>query len=305
MSAPPANPLLPPAVQALYPFAAHYLDLDGVRMHYLDEGSGPTVVLLHGNPTWSFYYRELVLALRGEYRVIVPDHIGCGLSDKPQDYPYRLATHVANLERLLTHLNVGPLTLGVHDWGGPIGLGYAARHREALERLVVFNTTCHLTRDYPWRILVCKLPLLGALGVRGLNGFVLAAQRLAVCQRAPLAPSVRAGYLLPYDTYAHRVAVHRFVQDIPLGPGHPTWATGQEILANLDWLRHKPTLICWGARDFCFTDRFLAQWRQRLPQARVHVFPAAGHYVVEDAAPEIIPLLREFLHEPDVPTVVG
>jgi haloalkane dehalogenase len=282
----------------LYPFASHFLDLDGHRYHYLDEGQGPVLLLLHGNPTWSFYYRELVLALRDRFRVIVPDHLGCGLSDKPQDYPYRLANHIANLQRLIAHLKLDRYTLICHDWGGPIGFGAAVTHPERIERLVVFNTTCLVTDHYPRRILVCQWPLLGPLAIRGLNFFARGATRMAVCHRDRMTPAVKAGYLRPYDSYANRIANLRFVQDIPLRPSHPSWATAKSVEERLPLLAGKPMLICWGQRDFCFDDYFLDHWRRAFPHAQVHVFPDAGHYVVEDAADRIIPLLRDFLAAP-------
>lgn len=283
------------AFAQLYPFASHFLELDGHRLHYLDEGQGPVLVMLHGNPTWSFYYRRLVLALRDRYRVIVPDHMGCGFSDKPQDYAYRLENHAANVQRLLAHLQVREYCLFVHDWGGPIGLATAVTRPEALRGLVVFNTTCHLTRDYPLGILLCKLPGLGSLAIRGLNLFALAALRFASGHHDRLTPAIRAGYLRPYDSYAHRIANLRFVQDIPLGPAHPSWAYGQAVLGKLGLLRDKPVQVCWGARDFCFDDAFLAVWRERFPQAAVEVFADAGHYVVEDAHERILPLVERFL----------
>src|SRR5512137_1165151 len=126
-----------PDITKYYPFAGHYLDLDGLRLHYLDEGSGEPVVMLHGNPTWSFYYRNLVLALRDKYRCIVPDHIGCGMSDKPGDdrYDYTLQSRVDDLEALLDSLGVtNGITLVVHDWGGMIGMAYATRHPERIKR---------------------------------------------------------------------------------------------------------------------------------------------------------------------------
>ena len=107
----------------IYPFKSNFLNIDGIKYHYLDEGSGETIVMLHGNPTWSFYYRNLIIGLRDNYRIIVPDHIGCGMSDKPQDYSYHLENHIKNLTIFLQTLNIPNLRLIVHDWGGPIGLG--------------------------------------------------------------------------------------------------------------------------------------------------------------------------------------
>jgi len=131
----------------LYPFESHYLDRGPLRYHYLDEGRGEPVVMVHGNPTWSFYFRELIVALRGSYRCIVPDHIGCGLSDKPGDdrYRYRLASRVDDLDALMGHLNIREnVTLVLHDWGGMIGMAWALRRPDRIKRLIVMNTAAFL-----------------------------------------------------------------------------------------------------------------------------------------------------------------
>ncbi|MBE0583532.1 MAG: alpha/beta fold hydrolase, partial [Desulfofustis sp.] len=117
-----------------YSFAPRFVQTPGGRMHYIDEGQGPVVVMLHGNPTWSYFYRHLIASLSSRFRVIVPDHLGCGFSDKPQRYDYCLENHINNIDRLLAYLHIDKLSLVVHDWGGAIGMGYATRHSEAIER---------------------------------------------------------------------------------------------------------------------------------------------------------------------------
>ncbi len=284
--------------QHLYPFTSHWLDLDGVRCHYLDEGSpgAPVLVMLHGNPTWSFYYRRLILALKDQYRVIVPDHIGCGLSDKPQSYAYTLAQHIQNLERLLRHLAVKNITLVLHDWGGAIGMGYAVRHPEMVERFVIFNTAAFFVPTLPLRIAVCRVPYLGAWLVRGLNSFLRGALRFATSQPAKFTPDVRCGYFAPYDNWRNRVALHQFVKDIPLQNSHPTRSVLAEIEANLPRFGNHPMLILWGADDFCFTTSvFLPEWQKRFPNAQINVLPQAGHFVVEDAHEEILSRMQQFL----------
>jgi haloalkane dehalogenase len=280
----------------LYPFQSNWIDLDTVRYHYLDEGprDAPAAVMLHGNPTWSFYYRTLIPALSQTYRIIVPDHIGCGLSDKPQNYTYTLDQHIRNLETLLGHLNLSQFSLVLHDWGGVIGMGYATRHPERISSFIIFNTAAFVLKKLPLRILVCRPRLLGAVLVRGLNAFAGLATRLAVNQ--PMPTSIRAGYLAPYNNWANRIAIHRFVQDIPWEDNHPTRPLFVEIDTGLGQFQDYPMLIIWGAKDFVFTEKdFFAEWQRRFPQAETHVLPEAGHYVVEDAHSQILPWLQNFL----------
>lgn len=262
-------------------------------MSYVDEGSGPPVLLLHGNPTWSFYYRRLIPALSRQQRVIAPDHIGCGLSTKPQHYPYALATHIENLGRLVDQLNVAQIDLVLHDWGGAIGLGWAVRNPERVRRIVLLNTAAFLSPRIPWRIALCRYPILGDLAVRGLNAFAVAATFMAV--ERPMEPAVRDGFLFPYRSWADRVAIQQFVRDIPLSPRHPTWALIDAIDRDLLLLRDRPMLILWGGRDWCFSDHFLADWLKRFPAAEVARFDHAGHYLLEDAHAEVVPRVVRFL----------
>ncbi len=286
---------LPASLQALFPFRVGEYALPGGAgvMRFVDEGAGTPVVLLHGNPTWSFFYRRLIMALRDRRRVIAPDHLGCGLSDKPPHYQYCLANHIHHLEHLLAWLNLGPVDLVVHDWGGAIGMGWAVRHPELVRRIVLLNTAAFLSPYVPWRIAVGKLPWVGEWAIRHMNAFALAATVMAVTR--PLDPAVRAGYLWPYQTPADRVAIARFVQDIPLHPGHRTWPVVDAIDRDLVVLRHKEVRIFWGGRDWCFDDRFLAGWLNRFPSAYVTRLDDAGHYVLEDASDTMIAYLAQWL----------
>lgn len=284
----------------LYPFQGSYLDLAGNRLHYLDEGSGEPLVMLHGNPTWSFYYRNLVTALSDRYRAIVPDHIGCGKSDKPdrESYPYTLKQRVADLEALLESLDIKDnITLVLHDWGGMIGMTYATLHPEKIKRIVILNTGAFplpKTKPLPWSLWFCRAPFLGPLLVQGANAFSRAAVRWCVT-RKPLTPEIRQGYLAPYDTWKNRIAVLRFVQDIPLRPGDEGYDLVQKVEENIAQFRKIPTVICWGEKDFVFDRHFLKQWTEHLPDAKVYRFPEAGHYVMEDACDEIIEIVKQFL----------
>lgn len=229
------------SINHLYPFIPKKLNIGGHQLSYLDEGEGPVIVMVHGNPTWSFYYRNLVQLLKNSYRIIVPDHIGCGFSDKPQDYPYHLENHIYNLEQLLAHLGVSDISLVMHDWGGAIGMGYAGRHSETVRSLVVMNTAAFRSRSIPFRIRVCRIPLLGDLIVRGLNGFAGPATYMAVAHSMDKA--VKKGFLVPYDSWKNRVAVLRFVQDIPLSEKDYSWQTLVDVENGLEALQDKPLLL--------------------------------------------------------------
>ena len=280
-------------IKAIYPFAHHRFAVPGGALNYVDEGRGPAVLMLHGNPTWSFYYRRLIAALRLTHRVIVPDHIGCGLSDKPQQYPYRLENHIENVSRLVRHLGIQEADIIVHDWGGAIGMGYAVQRELRVRRFVVLNTAAFLSPHVPLRIAINKIPPIGAVAIRGFNGFAGLATAMAV--EKPMTPEVRAGFLLPYGNYHDRIATLRFVQDIPLRPSHPTWNLIERIDSQLIQFRDTPMQILWGGKDWCFDDSFLAGWMQRFPEAQVTRFDDAGHYVLEDAHSEIVPRVMRFL----------
>ena len=286
----------------LYPFESHLLDRDGLAYHYLDEGAGEPVLMVHGNPSWSFFYRDLVKALRPDHRCIVPDHIGMGLSEKPDDdrYSYTLQSRVDDLERLVDSLApVGKLTLVLHDWGGMIGMGFAVRHPERIGRIVLLNTAAfHLPSQMrvPLALRMVRGSGLGALGVRGMNVFARGAVAVG-CKRIAMSKEVRAGYLAPYDTWKNRIGTLRFVQDIPLTPRDSSYALVSQIEAGLSAFSKTPVLVCWGERDFVFTPEVLAHWIRCWPHAEVHRFADCGHYVLEDAGVEVAAHVRRFLEQ--------
>lgn len=289
------------AIQQLYPFRPHWVSTNGHRCHYLDEGCGEPVLMLHGNPTWSFYYRHLVQALSAEYRVIAPDHIGCGLSDKPdrRSYGYRLADRIADLESLVAQiLGDAPLTLVVHDWGGMIGLAFALRHLDRIRRVIITNTSGFLPppgKPIPLRLrLIRNFRGFAEPAVLGLNLFARAA--ILMAPRRRLTREARQGLLAPYDRPRHRMATLRFVQDIPLTPNDPSFPLVKLVDDNLHRMRHLPILICWGKHDFVFDLDYLAEWRRRFPEAEVHLFERAGHYLLEDEPQAVARTIRTFLH---------
>ncbi|MDD7939131.1 alpha/beta fold hydrolase [Actinomycetospora lutea] len=278
-----------------YPFAPRTADVGGHRMSYVDEGDrdAPPVLLVHGNPTWSFYFRTLLRSLpaRGR-RVLAPDHIGMGLSDKPSrhDHPHTLAQRVADLTAFVDGLDLTePVSLVVHDWGGPIGLAWAAEHPDRVAEIVVMNTGAFpLPPDHglPWMLRAARLPVVSDVLVRRLGAFSLGALVLGT-GRAWLPAEARRGLLAPYDRPEHRVAVHAFVQDIPLGPADPAHPVLARLEERLPLLDAHPVQVHWGMKDPVFDADILAHVERRLPRAEVFRYPDAGHYVLEDE-PEAI-----------------
>jgi haloalkane dehalogenase len=256
--------------------------------------------MLHGNPTWSFYYRNLIKRLRTRYRCIVPDHIGSGLSEKPGDdrYEYTLKSRVDDLESLLDSLGVvEKVNLVMHDWGGMIGMAYATRHPERIRSLTVMNTSAfHLPRAkrLPWILWLCRNTPLGAFFVRGFNAFAAVASYVCV-KRKPLSPEVRKLYRAPYNSWRNRIATLRFVQDIPLRPGDPAYDIVTGVEQGVGAFRNAPVLACWGMKDFVFDHTFLKRWEEEFPHAEVHRFEDCGHYILEDAAEQVESLIEDFL----------
>ncbi|MGS1077468.1 alpha/beta fold hydrolase [Pseudoxanthomonas beigongshangi] len=285
-----------------YPFTPQRFEVrPGLSMSYLDEGprDGEVVVMLHGNPSWSYYWRNLVSGLSDRYRCIVPDHIGMGLSDKPSDdrYDYTLQSRVDDVAALLRHLGItGPVTLAVHDWGGMIGFGWALSHADQVKRLVITNTAAFplpQAKPMPWQIALGRDWKFGAFIIRAFNAFSGGASYLGVKKKMPA--DVRRAYVSPYDSWANRISTVRFMQDIPLGPGDKAWALLEEAGRRLPEFADRPALLGWGLQDFVFDKHFLAGFRAALPQADVHAWDDAGHYVLEDKAAELVPLIRDFL----------
>jgi haloalkane dehalogenase len=276
------------------------MDLNGLSYHFIDEGRGDPIVMLHGNPTWSFYYRELIKALSSDFRTIVPDHIGCGLSDKPtpKNYDYKLKSRVDDLEALLEKLEANRnITLVLHDWGGFIGMTYALRHPDAIRRLIILNTAAFLPpagKALPVVLrLIRVLKPLAIPAVMGLNLFAYSALFLASYK--PLSKEVRSGLIAPYNCWKNRIATLKFVQDIHMSENNPSYRIVKETDRHLQIFSKLPALICWGKHDFVFDTEYLREWQRRLPRAEVHCFADAGHYVLEDVPREIIRLSKQFL----------
>ena len=285
-----------------YPFTPkQFQPRPGLSMSYLDEGprDGEVVVMLHGNPSWSYYWRTLVSGLSDKYRCIVPDHIGMGFSDKPDDadYDYTLQSRVDDVEALLKHLGItGPVTLAVHDWGGMIGFGWALSHAAQVKRLVVTNTAAFplpQAKPMPWQIALGRDWKFGALIIRAFNAFSSGASYLGVERRMPA--DVRRAYVSPYNNWKNRISTVRFMQDIPLGTQDKAWPLLEEAGRRLPEFADRPAFLGWGLKDFVFDKHFLAGFRAALPNAEVHAYDDAGHYVLEDKHEVLVPAIRRFL----------
>jgi cis-3-alkyl-4-acyloxetan-2-one decarboxylase len=286
----------------LYPYQSRYLNLNGLAYHYLDEGEGDPLLMVHGNPTWSFYFRHLIDAFKPGHRVIVPDHIGCGLSEKPgpERYAFELKNRIDDLTALIDHLDPQrPVTLIAHDWGGMIGLGWALNRPERLGRMVLMNTAGFFPpkgKAIPRRLRWVRNPNpIMDRAVLRFNLFARAA--LHMLPRRRLAKDVRSGLLAPYDCPRHRLATLKFVKDIPLSAGDPSGRIVADVEAALPRLTRCPVLLVWGAHDFVFDRDYFDEWCRRVPHAQAFWLQEAGHYLLEDAPVKIAGLIREFLNK--------
>lgn len=277
--------------RTLYPFEHHYVDVDGGRMHYVDEGDGPVVLFVHGTPTWSFLFRNLIRALSDEYRVIAPDHIGFGLSAKPVEWSGRPADHQRNLGTLVERLGLEDVTLVVHDFGGPIGLGWAVDHPERVRAVVLFNTWLwSLQGSAPGKLGSLLGGRFGRWLYRSFNLSPRFLVPLAFHDRRRLDPAVHRHYMSPFP-----------VPDDRRGP----WVLARELLGSTTWyeerfsrigsLRDKPGLLIWGMKDAAFGRDALARWKQALPSSQAIELEDVGHFAMEEAPDATGHALRLFL----------
>jgi len=273
-----------------FPYEPHYVEQEGLRMHYLDEGGGDPVLCLHGEPTWSFLYRKMIPVLVGAGRVVCPDYFGFGRSDKPTELGwYGFDRHYGSILRLVEDLDLRKLTVVVQDWGGPIGLRLAVEHPERVERLVIMNTgigggkppseTWLRFRDV----------------VRAAGGDFQAGRLIRTSAIRGLADEVVAAYDAPFPVAESKAGVLAFPEQVPTEPDHPNTAPLMAIREALEsW--EKPALVLFGDSDPIFAPRVAERIAEWIPGA----FPAelitnAGHFVQEDAGEEAAERIVEFL----------
>jgi len=280
-----------------FPFTSKFCRTSSGRMAYVDEGVGDPVVLLHGNPTWGYLYRRFIPPLSKSHRVVVPDDIGFGRSDKPAS-DLKLADHVQNFTELALHLDLKKVTLVMQDWGGPIGLGFATRHPERVKALVVMNTWAFRIRQgTPLHPLLeqFRIPGVGEALVQGVNLFVEGFLPAGIHQREKITDAMMQAYRAPFPDFNSRAPVLAFPRDIPVGDEHPSTATMGAIEDRLNAL-DVPMLIVWGMRDIALPSALIdLRWLKYFPRAEVHRLENAGHFLQEDEPDRIVGLIIDFL----------
>jgi len=286
------------SINRLLPYQSHFLTVDGLQMHYLDEGprEAPVVLCLHGNPTWCYYYRNLVKDLSSRFRVIVPDYLGCGLSDHPTDQHFRAIDRIRQIQSFIDQLGLKRFSLVMHDWGGSIGTGLAVRNVDAIEKLIYLNTTLTETESLPKIIKTAAKPFIGKFLTKFSMRFLKLTTTLGVCQK--LSKEVREGYYYPYRSIARRTAIWDFVADIPFDGDHPSYNQMLDLAARVPALWNLPVKIIWGLRDPCFHREMLDKVARHFPQAEILEIPDASHLVLEDAREVTSEAILEFLLSP-------
>ncbi|HWT25767.1 MAG TPA: alpha/beta fold hydrolase [Solirubrobacteraceae bacterium] len=287
MTTDPARPDWLPA--DLYPFESRYATVAGARVHYIDEGSGPPLLLLHGNPTWSFLYRDIVRGLRDRHRCLAVDHPGFGFSQPPSGYGFTPAEHAHVLEQLVLQLDLADVTMMTQDWGGPIGFAVATRHPERFAALVIANTWAW-PKDDPGTQVFSRL-LGGPIGRRLIQNRNVFVERILPggVRRGPLPEAVLNAYRGPFPTPASRRPIAVFPGEILAS--RPFLA---EVEQRLSTLRDRPALIVWPTADVAFREPERRRWEELFPDHRTVLLQGAGHYVQEDASSEIVAAIREW-----------
>ena len=289
--------MIPHSIKIDFPYRSRFIQLPNLSqaegtMHYVDEGAGEVLLCLHGNPTWSFYFRNIIEHFSKKMRVIAIDHLGCGASSSPQNFAYTLQNRINHLDFFIKKQNFERVNLLVHDWGGAIGMGWAIQYPEKINKIIFLNTAAFLSRDIPKRISLCKTPLVGEFVVRRLNGFALAATMLA--SQKKMDKKIKKAFLWPYRNFEKRIAIARFIQDIPYFSTHLSYGLVKDIEENLHKIKGKK-LFLWGCKDFCFHEKFLDKWHGIYPEAQIKKFPQAGHYILEDDPGGVIKSMDAFL----------
>ncbi len=279
----------------LFPFESRFVDLDGHTIHYVDEGEGPTLLLYHGNPTWSFLYRDLIAGLRDRFRCVAWDYPGFGLSEAAPGFGFTVAEHLAVAERFVETLDLRDVTPFVQDWGGAIGVGVATRHPERHRAFIVGNTSVWpadaRTRVFSWM-------MGGPVGGFLIGRFNVVAAKIVPFghRRRKLTYEERHHYTAPFPDAEARRPTHVFPHEIVAA--EPLL---REVSGNLDRIAHLPALIVWGDADFAFKEGERRRWEAALPNSTTHILQGAGHYIQDDAPDEIVRVISDWWDAPGGP----
>jgi haloalkane dehalogenase len=284
-----------PVDPALYPFTHRFVTLPGgARVHYVDEGPAHparTIVFLHGNPTWSFLYRNIIRELRGEFRCIALDYPGFGLSEAPSGYDFLPRTQSQAVEQLFDALGLRGVTLMVQDWGGPIGLGLAGRRPELVSSLVIGNTWAWPREDRGARGFSALMG--GPLGrFLGLHFNAMPRLFFAIGLRDPLPAEVYEHYRLPFARPDRREPTVIFPREIVASSAYLA-----EVEQGLARLGDRPALIVWGARDGGFPPFLRERFERTFPDHRTVILETAKHFIQEDEPGRVAREIRRFLRE--------
>jgi len=265
-----------------YPFSPHYAEQAGLRLHYLDEGSGPPVLLLHGEPTWSYLYRKIIPELVPTARAIAPDYFGFGRSDKPLrlgDYTYDL--HTTSIARLVEELDLRHATVVVQDWGGPIGLRVAVEHPDRIAKLVIMNTGIGGGRPPSEEWLRFRD------WVRRLGSDMVPGRLLRLSAVQPMDDEVEEAYSAPWPVTESKAGILAFPELVPISPDHPDTPAHLAVREQLArW--EKPTLVLFSDSDPIFSPRHAERIAAHIPGAlEPEIVGGAGHFLQEDKGEEI------------------
>jgi pimeloyl-ACP methyl ester carboxylesterase len=285
----------PRSLRAIYPFRPQFFEVEGSSLHYIDEGTSQgcvPLICLHGNPTWSFYYRDVVRHFLPQRRVLAPDYLGCGLSG-PQPRPLCLEDHVRIICEWIQSLKLTQFDLLLHDWGGAIGMGVTECLPKHVRKIALLNSGITPLGTLPRTIQLARLPWLGQCLTQGANAFLRGA--LLTCTTKSIPKEIQEGYLYPYRSWLKRQAIYQFVRDIPLSPKDKSYAYLTKLQSFLPSLTTYPIHAFWGMKDFVFHDGHLQAWKNTLPNLQIKRYPQAGHWVLEDAKGEIESDLEVFL----------
>ena len=275
-------------------YESHFIDIQGYKMHYLDEGQGEVVLLLHGNPTWCYYYRDVIEKLKSNFRVIAPDFIGMGLSDRlPKGVYLKAKDRMKQLNEFLDKLKIDRFSVVMHDWGGPIGTGMMAKRADKINKIVYLNTTLTETEILPKMIKKAASPVIGKIITRTTMRFLKWMTSFGVVKK--LSKETCRGYYYPYKTKFRREAIWGFVKDIPFDESHPTYKEMFSLVDGVEKLQNVPVKIIWGLKDPCFHIGMLNKVIRLFPKAEVMEILDAGHLVLDDAKDTAIPAIEDFL----------